>query len=63
MAPFVHAGYLLMLRSDLATNPYALAVLVCFASAAVAPITLTGYKYAAFLSLITFNSLVLCQYR
>lgn len=57
------AGFLLMMDSRLATNPYALAVLVCTAAAILAPVTLTDYKYAAFLTMITFNSLVLCQYR
>lgn len=52
-----------MLHSDLATNPYALITLVCLMTAVVAPITLTVYKYAVFLMLITFDSLILCQYR
>ena len=29
----------------------------------VAPLTLTVYRYAAFLTLITFHSLILCQYK
>jgi len=56
-------GFLVMLHSDLATNPYALITLVCLMTAIVAPITLTVYKYAVFLMLITFDSLILCQYR
>jgi hypothetical protein len=56
-------GFLVMLRSGLATNPYALMAIVCTVTAIVAPITLTEYKYAIFLGLITFDSLILCQYR
>lgn len=52
-----------MLHPDLATNPYALTAIVCAATFMVAPITLTVYKYAAFLTLITFHSLILCQYK
>ena len=52
-----------MAHSGLATNPYALTALVCAATFAVAPLTLTIYKYAAFLTLITFMSLILCQYK
>lgn len=52
-----------MAHSGLATNPYALSALVCAATFVVAPITLTVYKYAAFLTLITFMSLILCQYK
>ncbi len=61
--PCLRAGFLLMMRTDLATNPYALCALVCMAAAILAPVTVTDYKYAAFLTMITFNSLVLCQYR
>ena len=52
-----------MLHPDLATNPYALTAIVCTATFLVAPITLTVYRYAAFLTLITFHSLILCQYK
>lgn len=52
-----------MLHSSLATNPYALTAVVCAATFVVAPITLTVYRYAAFLTLITFHSLILCQYK
>lgn len=52
-----------MLRSSLAQEPYALMAIVCTVTAIVAPITLTEYKYAIFLALITFDSLILCQYR
>ena len=52
-----------MLHTGLATNPYALAAIVCAATFMVAPITLTVYRYAAFLTLITFHSLILCQYK
>ncbi|BDA49627.1 hypothetical protein COCOBI_14-2470 [Coccomyxa sp. Obi] len=55
-------GFLVMLRSGLATNPYALVAIVCTVTALVAPVTLTVYKYAVFLMLITFDSLILCQY-
>ncbi len=56
-------GYLVMLRPALATQPEALTAIVCGACCLLAPITLTPYKYAVFLTIITFNSLVLCQYR
>ena len=52
-----------MLHSGLATNPYALTAIVCGATFVVAPVTLTVYRYAAFLTLITFMSLILCQYK
>ena len=52
-----------MLHPGLATNPYALTAIVCTATFLVAPVTLTVYKYAAFLMLITFHSLILCQYK
>ena len=57
------AGFAVMLHSGLATNPYALTAIVCSATFVVAPITLTVYRYAAFLTLITFHSLILCQYK
>ncbi len=56
------AGYLVMLRSGLATEPVALAAIGCAATFLAAPATLTRYKYAAYLMLIAFHSLVLCQY-
>ena len=57
------AGFLVMLDSRLATNPYALIAIICTVTVVVAPLTLTEYKYAIFLMLITFDSLILCQYR
>ena len=57
------AGFAVMLHSGLATNPYALTAIVCSATFVVAPVTLTVYRYAAFLTLITFHSLILCQYK
>ena len=56
-------GFLVMLRPALATQPEALTAIVCGACCLLAPITLTPYKYAVFLTIITFNSLILCQYR
>ena len=57
------AGYLVMLRSGLATEPCALVAIGCAATVLVAPTTLTKYKYAAFLALVAFHSLIFCQYR
>ncbi len=51
-----------MLHSGLATQPEALAAIICCAVFATAPVTQTPYKYAVFLTLITFDSVVLCQY-
>lgn len=52
-----------MLHPALADQPEALTAIVCAACCLLAPVTLTPYKYAVFLTLITFNSLILCQYR
>lgn len=52
-----------MLRSGLATQPEALAAIGCVVTFLIAPASLTRYKYAAFLTLVTFHSLILCQYR
>lgn len=52
-----------MLRSGLATEPCALVAIGCAATVLVAPTTLTKYKYAAFLALVAFHSLIFCQYR
>lgn len=57
------AGFLVMLRSGLATEPVALGVLGCVATFVVAPLSLTQYNYAAYLTLVAFHSLILCQYR
>ena len=62
MTPCACAGFLVMLRPDLATQPEALTAIICAAVLAAAPVTLTPYKYAVFLTLITFDSVVLCQY-
>lgn len=51
-----------MLRPGLATQPEALTAIICAAVLLAAPVTLTPYKYAVFLTLITFDSLILCQY-
>ena len=58
-----HTGFAVMAHPDLATDPFALTALVCTATCVIAPITLTVYRYAAFLTLITFHSLILCQYK
>ena len=58
-----HAGFAVMAHPALATDPFALTALVCTATCVIAPITLTVYRYAAFLTLITFHSLILCQYK
>ena len=57
------AGFAVMAHPALATDPFALTALVCTATCVIAPITLTVYRYAAFLTLITFHSLILCQYK
>ncbi|BDA49628.1 hypothetical protein COCOBI_14-2480 [Coccomyxa sp. Obi] len=56
-------GYLVMLRSGLATDACALVAIGCGATLLIAPTTLTKYKYAVFLALVAFHSLILCQYR
>ncbi|KAK9862353.1 hypothetical protein WJX84_000490, partial [Apatococcus fuscideae] len=56
-------GYLFMLRSNLATNPYGLMALLCVVTFLSGYFSLGPFKYAVFLLLITSNALVLCQYQ
>ena len=51
-----------MASPKVANNAPALAAIVCLFTLLIGPITLTVYKYAAFLFIITIHTLVLCQY-
>ena len=55
------AGFAVMASVPLANNAPALAAIVCFATLLIGPITLSVYKYAAFLFIITLHTIVLCQ--
>ena len=57
------AGYLVMLGSPIASNPYAILCFTCLFTFVAAQFALSAFKYAVFLMLITTYSLVLCQYR
>ena len=50
-----------MASVPLANNAWGLACIVCAFTLLVAPVTLTPYKYAAFLFIITLHTLILCQ--
>ena len=50
-----------MAGPQLANCAPALATIVCVATLVVGPVTLTVYKYAAFLFLITLHTIILCQ--
>ncbi len=50
-----------MAGPQLANCAPALATIVCVATFVIGPITLTVYKYAAFLFLITLHTIILCQ--
>ena len=51
-----------MASVPLANNAWGLACVVCLFTFLVAPVTLTHYKYAAFLFIITLHTIILCQY-
>jgi hypothetical protein len=55
------AGFAVMAGPQLANCAPALATIVCVATFVIGPITLTVYKYAAFLFLITLHTIILCQ--
>ncbi|KAL3157526.1 hypothetical protein ABBQ32_011986 [Trebouxia sp. C0010 RCD-2024] len=55
-------GYLIMLGSPIASNPYAILVFTCLFTFVAAQFALTTFKYAVFLMLITTYSVILCQY-
>ena len=55
-------GYLIMLRTGLATAPVALAALICCYTWIMGLFSMTEFKYAVFLTLITADAVVLCQY-
>ena len=45
----------------LANSAWGLACIVCLFTLLIGPITLTLYKYAAFLFIITLHTIILCQ--
>ena len=51
-----------MLRAGLATSPVALAALICCYTWLLGLASMTEFKYAVFLTLITADAIVLCQY-
>ncbi|KAK9815248.1 hypothetical protein WJX72_000626 [[Myrmecia] bisecta] len=55
-------GFLVMLRPSVATNPYALTAIVCTFTCMCGFLTMTQFKYAVYLTLITSDALILCQY-
>ncbi len=57
------AGYLIMLGSPVASNPYAIMCFTCLFTFVAAQAALTTFKYAVFLMLVTTYSIVLCQYK
>lgn len=56
-------GYLVMLGSPVASNPYAVMCFVSLFTFVAALAALSAFKYAVFLMLVTAYSLILCQYR
>lgn len=56
------AGYLVMLGSPVASNPYAVMCFVCLFTFFAAQFALSQFKYAVFLMLITTYSVCLCQF-
>ncbi|KAA6424276.1 MAG: hypothetical protein FRX49_05488 [Trebouxia sp. A1-2] len=56
-------GYLVMLGSPVASNPYAVMCFVSLFTFVAALAALSTFKYAVFLMLVTAYSLILCQYR
>ena len=57
----LHAGYLCMLNSDLATNTYGLMAISVVVAFLCGLASTTPFKYTAFLALITYASLVFNQ--
>ncbi|DBA72154.1 TPA: hypothetical protein ACH3X2_010874 [Trebouxia sp. C0005] len=55
-------GFLVMLRTGLATSPVALAAIICVYTWLFGLASQTQYKYAVFLTLITADAVILCQY-
>lgn len=55
-------GYVVMLRTSLATSPVALAVIICAYTWLFGLAQSTPFKYAVFLTLITADAVILCQY-
>ncbi|KAK9831494.1 hypothetical protein WJX81_002371 [Elliptochloris bilobata] len=55
-------GFGVMASVQLASNAWALASIVCLFTLLIGPITLTTYKYAAFLFVITLHTIILCQW-
>ncbi|KAK9815502.1 hypothetical protein WJX72_004760 [[Myrmecia] bisecta] len=55
-------GFLVMLRPSVATSPYALTAIVCTFTCLCGFLTMTQFKYAVFLTLVTADALILCQY-
>ena len=51
-----------MYRTEVATDPYAIAAISSVLVALCGPLVLSPYKFAAFLTMITVNSVILCQY-
>ena len=58
---FLLAGFGVMASVVLASSAMGLACIVCLFTLLIGPITLTLYKYAAFLFLITLHTIILCQ--
>jgi len=56
------AGYLVMLGSPVASNPYAIMCFMSLFTFVAALAALSAFKYAVFLMLVTAYSLILCQY-
>ena len=50
-----------MASVPLADNAWGLAAIVCLFTVLIAPVTLTQYKYAAYLFIITLHTLIMCQ--
>ncbi|DBB10182.1 TPA: hypothetical protein ACH3X3_001759 [Trebouxia sp. C0006] len=55
-------GYLVMLGSPVASNPYAIMCFMSLFTFVAALAALSAFKYAVFLMLVTAYSLILCQY-
>jgi hypothetical protein len=56
-------GYLVMMSTGLATQPYGLAVILAAYSFAFGFMARSQLKYLVVLTLITFDAMVLCQYQ
>ena len=58
---FLAPGFGVMASVLLANSAWGLACIVCLFTLLIGPVTLTLYRYAAFLFIITLHTIILCQ--